>query len=350
MAPIAGQDYPSSYGELLAWFGDDEDCLDYLDWLRWRDGFCCPACGGERGWSLSVGRRECAACGRQSSVTAGTIFHKTRTPLTIWFAAAWLLTSQKSGASALGLQRVLGLGSYQTAWAMLHRLRSAMIRPGRDRLSGVVEMDETLLGGVRPGGKGGRTPGEKILVGVSIERRKPRGFGRCRLAVLPDASTESLAAFLAAYVEPGSTVVTDGWQPYKGALAGTYGHERYVAPGRLAHELLPGVHRVASLLDRWLLSTHQGAVEGDHVQVYLDEFAFRFNRRASKARGLLFYRLLEQAVAAPPVTYRSLVVNSKPRPRKRAGQPRVRYAAASLALPPTERPWRRTAYARDNLT
>jgi transposase-like protein len=219
-------------------------------------------------------------------VTAGTIFDRTRTPLTVWFNACWQFATAKDGVSALSLQRMLEIGSVQTAWAMLHRLRSVLVQPGRERLNGIVEMDETLLGGVRPGGKGGRTPGEKILVGVGIEHRKPRGFGRCRLAVLPDASTESLGAFLAAYVEPGSTVVTDGWQPYRGALAGTYEHERYVAPGRLAHELLPGVHRVASLLDRWLLSTHQGAVGGDHIQPYLDEFSFRFNRRTSRSRGL----------------------------------------------------------------
>ena len=188
---------------MRAWFPDDEACRDYLEWLRWPTGFECTRCGAiGTACRLADLSWWCPACDTRTSVTAGTIFHRTRTPLTVWFAAAWFLTSQKDGASALGLQRVLGLGSYQTAWAMLHRLRSAMARPGRDRLSGVVEMDETLLGGVRPGGKGGRTPGEKILVGVAIERRKPRGFGRCRLAVLPDASTESLAAFLAAYVEP----------------------------------------------------------------------------------------------------------------------------------------------------
>ena len=342
-----GRDYPRSEGEVRAWFPDDEACRDYLEWLRWPTGFECTRCGAiGTACRLADLSWWCPACDTRTSVTAGTIFHRTRTPLTVWFAAAWFLTSQKDGASALGLQRVLGLGSYQTAWAMLHRLRSAMARPGRDRLSGVVEMDETLLGGVRPGGKGGRTPGEKILVGVAIERRKPRGFGRCRLAVLPDASTESLAAFLAAYVEPGSTVVTDGWQPYKGALADVYGHERYVAPGRLAHELLPGVHRVASLLDRWLLSTHQGAVEGDHVQAYLDEFCFRFNRRNSRSRGLLFRRLLEQSVDTGPRTYAQLVVSPRKATAKQlAALVRApigkRVAPASLAMSAQGRPWRR---------
>ncbi len=136
MSPTAGRDYPGSYGELLSWFPDDEACRDYLDWLRWREGWRCPACGRGQGWLLRNGRRECAECGRQTSVTAGTLFHHARTPLTVWFAAAWQMTSQKHGVSALGLQRALGLGSYQTAWAMLHRYRTAMVRPGRERLSG----------------------------------------------------------------------------------------------------------------------------------------------------------------------------------------------------------------------
>lgn len=337
--PQGGVHYPRSVGEFHAWFPTDADCLDYLAWVRWPAGFVCSVCGGAGGWGLSDGRVKCAACGRRTSVTAGTIFDRTRTPLTVWFNACWQFATAKDGVSALSLQRMLEIGSVQTAWAMLHRLRSVLVRPGRERLNGIVEMDETLLGGVRPGGKGGRTPGEEILVGVGIEHRKPRGFGRCRLAVLPDASTESLGAFLAAYVEPGSTVVTDGWQPYRGALAGTYEHERYVAPGRLAHELLPGVHRVASLLDRWLLSTHQGAVGGDHIQPYLDEFSFRFNRRTSRSRGLLFYRVLELAVVHEPVRYHELIV--EPSPRKRPPRPPGSWGhPPSLERPPAARPWR----------
>ena len=172
-------------------FADDDACLDYLDWLRWPDGWSCPACACERGWLLASGRRECAGCGRQSSVTAGTIFHRTRTPLTVWFAAAWQLTSQKHGISALGLQRVLGLGSYQTAWAMLHRYRAAMVRPGRPRLSGEVEVDETYIGGEEPGRHGRRTD-KKAIVAIAAEVREPRGFGRIRLQRVPDVSAASL--------------------------------------------------------------------------------------------------------------------------------------------------------------
>jgi transposase-like protein len=146
--PTAGHDYPGSYGELLAWFPDDHACIDYLEWLRWPNGFRCPRCVGRAGWRLSSGRWECTVCGRQTSVTAGTIFHRTRAPLPTWFAAAWLMTGQKQGVSALGLQRALGLGSYQTAWAMLHRFRLAMVRPARERLGGWVEVDEAYVGGV----------------------------------------------------------------------------------------------------------------------------------------------------------------------------------------------------------
>lgn len=266
---VGGKQYPRSYAELLAWFPTDADCLDYLDWLRWPRGFACPACANAGGWRIGDGRWMCSRCSKRTSSTAGTVFDHTHTPLTVWFAAAWQLTSQKSGVSALGLKRALGLGSYQTAWAMLHRLRAAMVRPGRDRLTGTVEVNETLIGGVTPG-KRGRTPGAKVLVGIAIECKESKGFGRCRLAMLPDASAPSLKVFLADNVEPGSAVVTDGWPAYKPALAGLYTHERHVAPGELAHQLLPGVHRVASLLDRWLLGTHQGGVRPEHLPSYLD--------------------------------------------------------------------------------
>ncbi len=175
--PQTGKDYPGSYAELLAWFPDEAACWDYLEWLRWPDGFRCPRCVGRAAWRLSSGRWECAVCGRQVSVTAGTIFHRTRTPLRLWFAAAWEMTSQKHGVSALGIQRSLGLGSYQTAWAMLHRYRSAMVRPGRERLAGHVEVDEAYLGGVE-GGVFGRQTDTKAIVAIAVEVKHPRGFGR----------------------------------------------------------------------------------------------------------------------------------------------------------------------------
>ena len=243
-------------------------------------------------------------CGRQVSVTAGTIFHRTRTPLRLWFAAAWEMTSQKHGVSALGIQRSLGLGSYQTAWAMLHRYRKAMVRPGRERLAGWVEVDEAYLGGVE-GGVFGRQTDTKAIVAIAVEIENPKGFGRIRLQRVDDVSKDSLIAFIESAVEPGATVHTDGWQAYWTVPEHGYEHERTIMRGEHdpAHVLMPGVHRVASLLKRWLLGTHQGSVGPEHLDAYLNEFTFRFNRRGSQRRGLLFYRLLEQSILADPITY-----------------------------------------------
>ncbi len=192
----AGVHYPRSIGEFQAWFRTDEDCLDYLEWLRWPGGFICPRCGHGTGWRLGDGRLECAGCSSRTSVTAGTIFDRTRTPLTVWFTACWLFATQKDGISALSLQRSLEIGSYQTAWAMLGRLRSVLVRPGRDRLSGTVEVDETYIGGDEPGLRGGRAPGKKVLTGIAVEVREPKGIGRCRMAVLADGSSASLHPFV----------------------------------------------------------------------------------------------------------------------------------------------------------
>ena len=211
--PQTGKDYPGSYAELLTWFPDEAACLDYLEWLRWPDGFRCPRCVGRAGWRLSSGRWECSVCGRQVSVTAGTIFHRTRTPLRLWFGAAWAMTSQKHGVSALGIQRSLGLGSYQTAWAMLHRYRKAMVRPARERLAGWVEVDEAYLGGVE-GGVFGRQTDTKAIVAIAVEIKNPKGFGRIRLQRVDDVSKDSLIPFIESAVEPGATVHTDGWQAY----------------------------------------------------------------------------------------------------------------------------------------
>jgi transposase-like protein len=254
------------------------------------------------------------------------------------------MTSSKNGVAALTLHRLLGFGSYPTVWAMLHRLRRAMVRPGRERRSGVVELDDTLFGGVRPG-KRGRGAAGKVLVAVAIERHEPKGFGRCRLRVIPNAKTVSLDPFLRDSIEPGSTVVTDGLKSYPPAVGSDDVHcpVNIARSGVQAHGLLPGVHRIASLAQRWLLGTHQGAVEGDHLQAYLDEFAFRFNRRQSEFRGLLFRRLLEQGVQVGPVSYHSLVVNSVPKskpPLPPGGSHRVRATSLTAALTPITHPWR----------
>jgi transposase-like protein len=277
-------------------------------------------------------------------VTAGTIFDRTRTPLTVWFTACWLFATAKDGISALSLQRSLEIGSYQTAWAMLGRLRSVLVRPGRDRLAGRVEVDETYIGGEEPGLRGGRARGKKVLTGIAVEVKEPKGIGRCRMALLADASSASLHPFVTGCVEPGATVITDAWMGYHGLAGLGYVHQRRSqraarARGDDPGKLLPAVHRVASLAKRWLLSTHQGSVEEAHLQSYLDEFVFRFNRRRSRSRGLVFYRLLELAAGHDPVRYRDIAAGK--RPRKIPTTPPVgRGHPPSLERPPAERPWR----------
>ncbi|MGH3971129.1 MAG: IS1595 family transposase, partial [Mycobacterium sp.] len=311
------------------------------------DGFVCPRCEHSVGWVVADGRYKCARCGKRTSITAGTLFDRRRTPLTVWFEACWLFASGKDGMSALALQRSLEIGSYATAWAMLHRLRSVLVRPGRERLSGTVEVDETYIGGVEPGLAGGRAKGKKVLVGVAVEIREPRGFGRCRMQILPDASGESLGAFITASVQPGAHVITDGWSGYAGIDKLGYTHEpRNQSAARAFGEdpgsLLPGVHRVASLIKRWLDGRHQGRVGTGHLRSYIDEFVFRFNRRRSRARGMLFYRVLQLAVDHDPVRYRQLVANPKakpvpPMPPGGGGHP------PSLDRPRANRPWRKTS-------
>lgn len=225
LQPKAGLHFPSSTGEFQSWFASEADCLDYLEWLRWPDGFVCSLCESQGGWAVADGRYKCASCGARTSVTAGTLFDRRRTPLTVWFTACWMFSTQKDGISALSLQRSLEIGSYQTAWAMLHRLRSILVRPGRDRLTGTVEVDETFFGGEELGLRGGRAKGKKSLVGIAVERKEPKGYGRCRIAILADGSASSLHPFVVAHVEPGATVVTDGWSGYHGINKLGYVHE-----------------------------------------------------------------------------------------------------------------------------
>ncbi len=302
------EDYPRTLMELERRFSDETDCRAYLFALRWPAGFVCPACGGRHGLAIRRDLWRCKACRRETSVTAGTIFQDSKLPLTIWFRTMWQVTSQKNGMSALGLQRVLGLGSYKTAWAMLHKLRRAMVRPGRERLRGVVEVDETYWGGEEESVRG-RGAVEKALIAVAAQAVPGRGkaIGSIRLRHIPDTNRATLHKFIAQTIEPGSTVVTDGLQSYRD-LKG-YVHDRQVQQRQPAdaEHLLPRVHRVVSLLKRWLMGTHQGAIAHEHLDDYLDEFTFRFNRRTSASRGKLFYRLAQQAVQVKPAPFDSLV-------------------------------------------
>jgi transposase-like protein len=304
---MADSPYPKTRQDFVRMLGSEQQCVDYLVALRWPDGFVCPACEGSAHWRHARGVFECRACSRQTSVTAGTLLDRTRKPLRLWFEVMWLVASQKNGASAKNLQQALGLGSYETAWAWLHKLRRAMIRPGREQLRGVVEVDETYIGGHDPGVLGRSPQSAKTLVAVAVECVGDR-IGRVRFRCIPNAGSAALHLFVKDHVEPGAQIITDGWNGYAGLEKLGFGHTRKSTPGkREAGEPLPHVHLVASLVKRWLLGTHQGAVRGEQLPYYLDEYAFRFNRRMSTHRGLLFHRLASQAVAHEPRTYAQII-------------------------------------------
>lgn len=292
--------YPRTLLEFEHWFRSEDACRDYLIQLRWPGGFACPSCASPKAWKARRGLFHCVQCRKDVSVTAGTVFQDSHLPLRLWFRAIWLLTHQKTGLSALGLQRTLGLGSYRTAWTCLHKLRRAMVRPGREPLDGEVEVDETFVGGHEKGG-GRRHVGKKALVMVAVEVRG-KGSGRVRFQQIPDTSKEHLLAFVQEVVAPSSVVVTDGLPVYANVAKLGYIHRpRVPKTPEEAVRLLPRVHQAASLLKRWLLGVHHGSFSKRQLAHCLDEFAFRFNRRKSPDRGMLFYRLLQQAVTVDAV-------------------------------------------------
>jgi len=292
------EDYPKTLLEFEARFSTEESCRDYLYQLRWPDGFHCPNCHFEKAWPIGSTLFQCARCDYQISVIAGTIFHGTHKPLTLWFRAIWWLTGQKNGASALGLKRILGLGSYRTAWAWLHKLRRAMVTPGRHLLSGIIEVDESYIGGEKPGRRGRGAEGKSlVLIATEIKNSK---IGRIKLKRVSNASNESLDIAIEQAACKGSVIQTDGWSGYNQLESLDYIHEIVRKDSDIGDNLLPHCHRIAALLKRWLLGTHQGAVSHEHLDYYLDEFTFRFNKRTSSHRGKLFYRLLQNAVKIDP--------------------------------------------------
>jgi transposase-like protein len=298
--------YPTNQIEFEELFRTEQDCIDYLIRVRWPQGFECPVCGSIRSWKKSIGRFECIDCHKETTVTNGTIFHKSTKPLLIWFNAIWWMVAQKNGVSAKGLQKILGLGSYQTAWTWLHKFRRLMILSGRNKLQGVVEVDEVLVGG-KSSGKRGRGAEGKSLIVVAVEVLGRR-TGRTRLSKIPDASSKSLIAFIEANIEPSSTIITDGWPSYNELSKKGYIHKVQKATVKDEdEEVLPNVHRIASLLKRWLLGTHQSYLNKNKLEYYLDEYVFRYNRRTSKSRGLLFLRIIEQGVNAEPITYENII-------------------------------------------
>ena len=304
-------DYPQTVLEFNDRFHDEATCRAYLEARRWPEGPRCPRCPQAKVWTMKAPFYRCATCGHDFTVTAGTLFADTHLPLRLWFQALWHIVHQKHGASALGVQRVLGLGSYRTAWRWLHKLRRAMVRPGRDQLSGTVEVDEVYVGGERPGKRGRGAAGKAlVLIAAQVDGGK---IGRIRLARVADASAAALIPATTAAVSPGSQVLTDGWSGYATLQAKGYRHAVVRDSAVVGANLLPRANRVAALLQRWLLGTHQGAVAAAHLDYYLDEFTFRFNRRTSGSRGLLFERLVDQALALAPVRGAELVGGRNPK-------------------------------------
>lgn len=318
---MISEDYPKNYQEFLNRFQNEGNCWDYLFGLRWPEGFLCPKC---KSVEHSITKRklyECNKCGLQTSLTAGTIFHGTRTSLLLWFHVIWWVAVQKTGVSASNFQDFMGFGSYETAWTWLHKLRRVMNRPERDKLKGDVEVDETLIGGEESGLKSdgkkktGRGSIEKILVVVATEFIGKQ-IGRVRFQCIDSASSENLMKFIEENVAHGSNIVTDGWSGYAPlSESKNYKHEKKIisGSGKEAHELLPHVHMIDSLLKRWINGTHQGRISQKHLEFYLDEYAFRFNRKLSKHRGKIFYRLIQQAVATQALTYNEIIKKHKER-------------------------------------
>jgi predicted RNA-binding Zn-ribbon protein involved in translation (DUF1610 family) len=300
-------DFPRSLIAFQRRFGDEAACAEYLLAARWPNGFACPACGTAKAWRLETKpwTYECARCGRQTSVTAGTIMHHSKLPLIVWFWAAYLMATHSNGISALQLQRQLGLGSYKSAWLLCRKLRRAMVAPGRAPLAGLVEVDETELpcrshNDPLTGGGGRSHHGKMPVVGaVEIQDGGP---GRIRLAPSADYSARSLHAFIAANLAPGATAKTDGWSGYPGAPG--VSHDPHIVGPMAAHVVLPWIHRVFSNLKTWALGVYHG-LRRQHLQSYLDEFVFRFNRR--RTRHAAFRSLLGIAAAITPVTYKMLI-------------------------------------------
>jgi len=286
-------EYPESMQEFMEQFLTEDSCREYLEKIRWVDGFTCPKCSHKEAWKQGRGALRCKKCRCDISVTAGTIFQDRHLSLRLWFQAIWSVVSKKNGVSALGLSEELGIKRQMTGWALLKKIRTAMTSSGRDRLSGLVEVDEVFLGGVKPG-KRGRGANGKVLLLVAVEDKGEKSLGRIRIEIIPDASAATLKPAIKKMIEPGSTIRTDEWAGYTSAALEGYEHvvmeKHSLEPGE---DPTPLVHRIASLLKRWLLGTHQGGVRPTHIRSYLDEYIFRFNRRTSKSRGKLFYRLIQ---------------------------------------------------------
>jgi transposase-like protein len=300
-------DYPRNQIEFEEAFSTEEKCLEAVSAIKWPRGFICPRCGGTDARTKSRHRVVCRTCQHETSPLVGTVFTGAHKPLRTWIHALWWITGQKNGISASGFKNIMGLGSYETAWSWLHKLRHFMGQARRRPLSRTVEVDECFVGGERHGK--GRSAGGKVLVVLAVEVRGA-AIGRIRMAVIPNAGAQYLEAFAAVFIRPGAHVITDGWVGYKHLGHLGFNHEVQFSKS----DALPRVHRVISLMKRWLLGTHQGRISDKHIQAYLNEFVFRFNRRNSKSRGRLFGTLLHLCVLQKGLTYQNIITKTMPKP------------------------------------
>jgi transposase-like protein len=339
--PARRPGFPKTLIEFQRRFSTDEACEAYLAECRWPDGFRCPRCGHEKAWALPARRlRECAKCGYQASTTAGTILHRTRTPLVVWFWAAYLLITDKRGLSALALQRQLGMSRYETAWMLLHKLRRATVNLNRTKLHGRIEVDEAWVGGVQVGGTGRKRVGRRaalVVMAVEVGRGYPE---RLRAKLVPDDTAASLVGFVQEVAEVGSTVITDGWPSYLALTEAGFRHERIVeGSGADFVNPVPHLHHTIGNLKGWINGTHKG-VSRHHLAAYLDEFVFRHNRRLNLAAA--FQTLLGLGTSREPTTY-ATITGAKDLPtivftpsQKVANERRTRkrFTPAEPTLPP----------------
>jgi len=306
---MIGEDFPKSLLEFEKQFATEEMCRDHLFRIKYPEGFKCPDCGHKEFWWTRRQLMYCKGCGHQISLRVGTIMEASKKPLMLWYRAIFLVAFQKVGISAKNLQQQLGLGSYQTAWVWLHKIRLSMKKRDREPLKGRIEVDESYSGG-KTEGKRGRGAENKSLLAVGVERGPGKKMGRIRIEKVADASGDSLGDFIKRNIQECSIIKTDGWKGYSFLSGSNYEHE--VIKKKDENKLLPSIHLVISQFKRWTLGTHQGLVNNKHLQVYLDEFVFRFNRRKSKSRGKVIYRLLEQAIVYKATPYWKIIGRSAP--------------------------------------
>jgi transposase-like protein len=295
-------EFPKNLQDFDRFFPDDASCVTFLEKVRWGKSFSCQKCQHDKFWQNATGLRQCRACEFKNSVKTNSIFEKSKLGLKLWFYAIWWITSQKNGVSALNLHRFLGIGSYESSWLLLHKIRGAMVFAERNQLQGHVEVDEAFIGGVS-NGKRGLGANNKQLIVIAAECSGSKKVGRIRIQRLADASAKNLEQFIKSNIAAKSDVHTDGWRGYNDLKNLGYKHHVVKSADVDPDEQLPRINIVTSLLKRWILGTHQGRLDVKYMDSYLDEFVFRFNRRTSKVRGLLFQRVIENSFKSEAKTY-----------------------------------------------